>query len=573
MTLGAGVSGAFRPIRGHSSERFAPEPSLVGWHHDGRASAACFGEVYNAGDLCHQLGLAPNTTPQHLLLEGWRRWSTGLLSRLDGVFSLVLRDGSDVLLYRDPSGLRNLYFSARTGGEFSFATHLEQLMRLPGMEHRFSRRSLQEYLRFGDIAAPNTMYQDVFAVEAGQLLRWSAEHMELKVLPVPALAEVTPTSFLEATDMLDARLQQSVQARLRGAHRPAAFLSGGIDSTLLCAMACRHRNDTTALTVGFDTPPYDESAVAQRVSAHLGMAHEVLRFTRSDYVRGLELLSRGAEQPTADPAAAATVLALDHCRASFDVVIDGTGADESAGMMPPRHVRFAVAYASLLPDRARRRLAQVLRRSPRLSGYLPIVDFEHPADTMIRWQGFSRDEIEILCDEPVSFSQTRFYRTFERFPRTAHFERYSALMDAMPCDRLSQAMLITDATVRFPFWALETDRFVRQLRTEHRYLSGEPKRLLRAVLARYVPRQVWDVPKHGFNFPFGEFLRGDDHRLVKRHLDRERWHSSGLLSADRVHSYAQQFISGDDRLTFRIWTLAVLGAWLQHHPTARPSAS
>ncbi len=267
----------------------------------------------------------------------------------------------------------------------------------------------------------------------------------------------------------------------------------------------------------------------------------------------------------ADPAALATLLAFEYCRSRFDTIIDGTGADEAVGIMPPRHVRLAVGCASLLPPGVRSRLAPLIRAVPSLSGYTPVVDFEHPADTMIRWHGFTRPEIEELCGEPVSFAQTHFYRTFDRYPRHAHFERYSALINAMPCERLNQALLISGMPVRFPFCDAEADRFIRQLRTDHRYLPGEPKRILRALLARYVPPQIWDSPKHGFNFPLREFLVAEDFLLVRRYLNVDRWRRAGVLSPDTVQRHARQFIAGDQGLTFRIWALVVLSAWLEKH--------
>jgi asparagine synthase (glutamine-hydrolysing) len=445
------------------------------------------------------------------------------------------------------------------------ATDLGSLLGLPGVPRRLARRSLHEYLRFLDIAAPNTWFEDVRALEAGLAAHWPADGGDAHAWPAPDGAATAPASFDEAVERLDTLLQRSVRTRLADAARPAAFLSGGVDSALLCALAARQRGDTTAVTVGFEGAAYDEAPVARRIARHLGLAHEVLRFGRADYLAALERYSLGAEQPMADPAVLATVLAFEHCHSRHDIALDGTGADEAVGLLPPRHVRLAVGYASMLPRGARGRLTRWLRAVPGLAAYAPIVDFEHPADTMIRWHGFTRPEIEALCGAPVSFAQTQFYRTFQRFPRHAHFERYGALLNAMPCDRLNQAMLSSGMPVRFPFWDAATDRYLRQLRTDYRYLPGQPKRILRALLARYIPPQIWDGPKHGFNFPLGEFLAADDFALVRRNLDGDSRRLDRILAPDRVQSYARQFIAGDARLTFRIWALVILGAWLEKH--------
>lgn len=586
MTGGTHFSGIFRPSSVHASQRYFVRRSSAGRsaeaenspracardsgdnsgsHDADDVSVVIYGEIYNSEALCGDLGLSRDTPLSQLLQIAWSHWSVDLLPRLDGVFTLALTVGDELLLYRDPSGLRGLYCYIGCNEQIAFASDLNALWALPGTKRRFARPSMHEYLRFLDVAPPNTLFKDVVAVEAGQLMRWSLSGIEVQSWPGSDAEAIVPTQWDEAIAQLDACLQRGVHARLEGAVHPAAFLSGGIDSSLICALAARKRADLTALTVGFENPRHDETPIAQLIATHLGIAHHVLRFGRGEYLAAFERLSRHLDQPMADPATPATLLALDHCRSHFDTVLDGTGADEAGGTMPPRYVRLAVGYASVLPVPLRRAVSRLLSTVPGLAGYMPILDFEHPAETLIRWRGFSRLEIEELCGEPVSFEHTQFYRTFARFPRRAHYERYSALMDTMPSERLTQAALISGMGVRYPFFDRATNRFLRQLPTEWRYLPGQPKRILRELLARYVPRAIWDVPKHGFNFPLHEFLAGDDFALVRRHVEQGRWLDRGLLRADVVRRYARQYIAGDRRLMFRVWALVVLGAWLEQH--------
>ena len=499
------------------------------------------------------------------LSAAWRCDGPAGLERLDGVFACALRDGGRLHLYRDASGLCSLYFRASPRGNACAAPRLYTLRSTLSGGPVIDRRSLHEYLRFLDVSAPNTFLRDVRAVEPGQLLRVDEGEAVPSQPHAPEGRDTVPPNFEAAVDALDERLRSGVARGLAGTQRAAAFLSGGIDSAIVCAVAARLRPGMTALTVGFEGERFDEAPIAARVASHLGIEHRVLRFSRQDYLSAFERLSQRMDQPMADPATMATVLALDHCRERFDVVLDGTGADEAVGAMPPRHVRLAVGYASLLPTGMRRALARVMSSVPGLAGYAPILDFEHPADTMIRWRGFTRPEIEELCGEPVSFEHTQFYRTFARFPRLAHYERYSALLNAMPCERLNQATLVTGMTVRYPFCDRETDRFLRQLPTDWRFLQGQPKRILRALLARYLPREIWDVPKHGFDFPLHNFLAGDDFALVRRYVVGGQWLARGLLNASAVRRYGRQCIDGDRTLMFRVWALVVLGAWLERH--------
>jgi asparagine synthase (glutamine-hydrolysing) len=551
-----------------------PGVTLTHWHEEADIAIAIHGEILNADELCLATGQPKGIALGPLIATGWRLWAEGLLPRLDGVFALVLGLGDSVLLYRDPSALSSLYCCTADDGRFWFAAHLDALMRQPREGRDISRRSLHEYLRFLDIAAPNTMFKDVVAVEPGRALRW---HWPRRLEAVGTLTAPRdtppPAAFDEAVETLEGILRLGVNARLAGAAHPAAFLSGGIDSALICALAAKDRGDIAAVTVGFSGASFDEAPIAVRVAKHLGIAHQVLRFDQMDFVAAFDRLVRTLEQPMADPAMLATVLAFEHCASRFDVVLDGTGADEAVGAMPARHVRLAVEYASLLPTGARLALARMLKGLPGLAGYTPILDFKHPADTMIRWQGFTQTEIEALCGEPVSFEHTQFYRTFNRFKRQAHEERYRALMSVMPADRLIQASRATGLRPRYPFAELHTERFLRQLPTDFRHLPNEPKRILRALLARYVPRPIWDVPKRGFDFPLAEFLAADGHALVRRYLDRERWRRTGLLAPDLVEDYGRRFIAGDRRLRFRVWALVVLAAWLEHHPAGIPPLS
>lgn len=532
---------------------------------DGHRALLFQGELYNSRDLRRQLNAAENVPLPELLLLAHARWSLDFALRLDGLFALVLQDKDSLHLYRDGSGARNLYYTTQRPEQISFASHLDTLLHLPDVEKRLARRSLHEYLRFLDIAAPNTVFEEVFALEAGQWLTWTADGISQPPLNKHGETPSPIPAFDEALNTLDDLLQHSIAHRLRHIDKPAAFLSGGVDSSLICAVASGVAPQIKAVTVGFEGPQYDETPIARTIAAHLGIEHQVLRFARQDYLAAFETFHQQAEQPVADPAAPATLLAFDYCRDHFEVVLDGSGADESAGMMPPRHVRLAIEYASLLPAPLRRTIVGTLHHLPGLGGYAPIFDFEHPAEPMIRWHGFSQAEIETLCGEPVSLGHTHFYQTFARFPRDAHFNRSIALLDAMPGDRLHQAAAISGLRVRYPFWDRSVDNFIRSLPPDYRYQPTEPKRILRSLLTRHVPRNLWDVPKHGFDFPLVEFLRAEDFQLVRRYLLQGHWEKWLILAPERVAEYGHRFMAGETRLMFKIWALIVLAAWLESH--------
>lgn len=366
----------------------------------------------------------------------------------------------------------------------------------------------------------------------------------------------------QALTVLETRLSEAVASSLEDLKRPAAFLSSGVDSTLLCALAARHRSDLTVVTVGLDEA--DEAPRAARIAQHLGLRHEVWRYPRSALLDALEQWVAYAPQPMADPATPVTLLAFRDAAARFDGVLDGTGADDLMGAMPPRHWRLAVQWMSRLPAPLRRQMAALARRLP--GGYAPMFEFDHPAEVLRRWKGFTAGEIARLCGGPVDLEQTLFYRVFSRYERSAHFARYSALLEAMPCDRLGHAVQITGLDVRLPYWTPMVREMLRCLPAVLRWREDSPKHLLRALLAQYVPPALWDGPKRGFDFPLRSFLRDEDFQLLRRYLSGAAPCAGCTPYNPLIDELVQRFRAADASVVFRIWALVVLSAWSRHHP-------
>lgn len=570
-----GFFGKLASIRPDAS---LPEPLITLAAQTSAAGDACFardeqhwlvfhGTLYNRHALATRLGLPPHTPTDRLFLAALAGWPDDWPRQLEGTWVAAHGDRQRrrIALYRDPSGRPGLFHTRTGDGGLAFASHLHTLLHQAGMRPPLSPLAVHEYLRLLDIAPPQTIYEGVRAVPAGEgvVLRLDGSDTE-QAFPPAAFAPPTLTSA-QAADELERQLSEAIRRRLDAVGRPAAFLSGGVDSALVCALAARERPDLTAITVGFDGQEYDETPIAAAIARQLGIRHEVLRFDRAELVEALTLAGRAMEQPMADPALPVSLLAFDWARQRFDAVLDGSGADDLVGAMPPRHMRVAVEWAARIPTALRRQIARGLARLPALSDYRPVFDFEHPAEPLMRWHGFRREEIEALTGTRVDLSHTRFYEVFARFAAAEHYARYTALLEAMPADRLTQACLITGLDVRFPYWSPALEALLRGLPQSLRWRPDSSKFILRMLLARHVPRALWDVPKHGFNFPLHAFLTAEDFRLVRRYLLKADWQRWQVLSAEGVAGYARRFMAGEPGLTFRVWALVVLAAWLEGH--------
>jgi asparagine synthase (glutamine-hydrolysing) len=487
---------------------------------------------------------------------------------LEGIFSLALWDSKSkkLLLYRDSSCFKYLYYNANPAHGLTFSTQLPLLFARPHVIKKFSRPSLHEYLRTLEVYPPNTIYQDIYSVEPGGGVGYDEHGLtNSPSYGSPTENQVT-ISFGEAVEALDELLTESVRKRLSVKSTTGFFLSGGVDSSLLCGIGAKlTEGNIDAFTVGFDDPAYNEMGIAGRIADACGIRHHKLFFSMEDYEDTFPRFYKCIDQPFSDPAALSTFLAYEYLRDKVDAVIDGTGADTLVGTMPPRYKRIAVEYASLLPYELRKMMMGIVKKTPVISGYYPILDFDEPQEVLSRWKGWTRREIESLCDEKVSLEHTKFYKIYASYPLGEHFDRYSAIIRNTSDDRIHEPARLTGILTRFPYWDSDVEQFVHGLPRDFRYKKGEQKRILKAVLERYVDRDIWDVPKRTFNFPFVDFMRRDKCKLVNELLCESALKKHGLFNPKPIVAAIAAFKSGDEKVSFKLWALLIFQYWLNHH--------
>ncbi|WP_295429833.1 asparagine synthase C-terminal domain-containing protein [uncultured Thiodictyon sp.] len=480
------------------------------------------------------------------------------------------RAGRRLCLFRDDSASQDLYYRTLPGGGVAFSDDLDLLVTSPGGAPHLSRRGLHEYLRFLDIATPNTLYAGVRSPEPGVELIVEPNRAPRSAPRLPPPRPLVPQVLEEAATALDRLLDDAVRARMPAAGTVIAFLSGGVDSALIAALAAAAApGRILAYTLGFEDSACDEAPIAARIAAHLGLPHRVLRPTMAEYRAAFDDWTAAISHPFADPAALPTLLAFRDARRLGAVALDGTGADELIGILPAPHRRKAVWLATLAPRVLRRAAARLCGALGPLAGLYPLVEFDDPQEFLIRWRGWPRRELERLCAEPVSLAHTRFYRTYRDFRPGQHFARFSRLMATQPDDRIHEASRLTGLAVRFPFFDARLGAFVRALPVAMRYPPAQPKRILKAALARRVPRDLWDQPKHGFDFPFTDFLALDDYALPRHYLSPERVRALSQAGAGLdprvVAETLERLRAGGREVAFRVWALTVLSAWIENH--------
>jgi asparagine synthase (glutamine-hydrolysing) len=544
------------------------------------------GCIYNHRDLRRELeSLGHRFTTDHsdteVLLHGQRAWGDeGLPSRLDGMFAYAIwqRAAASLILARDRVGEKPLYTATLAPGLYAFASTaaaviaLRERLRSEGLVQgplAPDPRGMALWLRFGGSTLP--MLQDIDELDIGVVARFGvhdlgngavsdfAQRVSFEDLPPRGEA---PTL---TTDSLDALLNNAVTSRLEADVPLACFLSGGVDSSLIAAIAQRHLGNLATFTVQMPDPRYDESAAAAATAAFLGTRHQTLTCEPTP-AADLVALTQQLGLPFGDSSLLPTHWLSRAVRQHAPVALSGDGGDELfAGYERHAAARWIARFGGLL------------RNIPRAIG--------HAAHPTSRWSKvtrlsdaaragyedllaiFPRHELDLLLEGSAHLLPPSSTPVLDA-PR--HDFRWYLPGDLMrKSDTASMAVALE---VRAPMLATSLVRAALATSLDSLSPGGRRKGLLRALASRYLPRGVTDRPKMGFAIPVGEWLRSDFGGMRTLMLDHIGPAATdpfpepilGLrLRRPRVDAMIQEHDSGQRDHAQRLYMLTTLAIWCQ----------
>lgn len=543
---------------------------------DGRYTIVFNGEIYNFNVLRAELaarGYAFLTrSDTEVLLHGFREWGEAVIPRLDGMFAFAIWDRRErrIIAARDRMGVKPFFYSTLAG--FAFASTLAPFMRLEGFPRRLDYAALRDYLAFQTPLAPHTMLADVRQLPPASVVTWDAAENRVRTRlywDIPR-ARTTAPPQAELVERVDAALAASVQRQLVADVPLGAFLSGGIDSSLLVHyMTQAGGRPLKTFSMRFADPEFDESAHARAVAEAFGSEHHVLDAPDIDGEYFAAAIG-DLDQPLADPAYVMMHALARLTRAHVTVALSGDGGDEVFG-----------GYARFLDDESRypRRAGQAFFRRQVEAGRMPAA--------LLRRTLYGRERVFYRHVElgpwPVSRKSLRRYLAPEALARSAPAETLglwhalvaahggkmdtATLMRADLWTYLSENCLVkTDRAsmahgleVRVPMLGNQVLDAVLAL-PAGAHFDPKPKALLRALAARHLPRAVWDRPKHGFSVPLQKLFNGTWRATCERAIAQSQ-RLAPFLQRDAVLALWRDVKRG--RASRRLaYTLIVLLLWL-----------
>jgi asparagine synthase (glutamine-hydrolysing) len=544
---------------------------------DGRYLIVYDGEIYNYGELAqrlHERGVVlRGRSDTELLLETYAAEGKDALRRLRGMFAFAVWDvvTGELFCARDPFGAKPLYYMLAEGGrQFRFASERKALLG-PGEVSVIDPDALRRYLSFQYVPAPSTMTPPAACLPAGcsLLVRPGAplerpsRYWRPMLRPAKSPAPDTPERVLAA-------LRGSVAAHLRSDVPVGAFLSGGVDSAAICAIAAETNPGMLTFTAGFARPGYSEIEEAQQTAAALGLRNVPYLITPQEFAARLPQVIWQLDDPLADAAAVGLWFAAREARRHVKVVLSGEGADELFGGYGVYYQPGVVRAATKLPGRS---LAQVVAdRIPagqRGKGLLERIATPLRTRYIGNANVFAREEVDALTRYGDGTAYDVTGPVFDQ-AQAAGLDDVATmqLVDIntwLPGDILVKAdrgSMAHGLELRMPFLDREVMSVASRLARAEKTAAGTTKFVLREAVGALLPVDAVERRILGFPVPLGHWLRGELSGYAEQVIHEAR--TEEWLDKRAVLEVLRRFRAGDPDIRWRqVWALFVFSLWHQ----------
>src|SRR5438067_2776787 len=545
------------------------------------------GEIYNFADIRSELESSGHRFRTHsdteVIVHAYEQWGDALVDRFRGMFAFALCDQRRrrLLLARDRLGVKPLYYAVTQSG-VTFASEIKALLEDPDVPREWSVEALDAYLALSYVPTPRTMYRAVAKLPAAHLLVAERGRVSIKSYwDLHFTGDGDPARENEYLEQLDALVAESVRLRLVSDVPLGAFLSGGIDSTaVVAAMADACGADRVVTTsVGFDEHAFNELEHARTVARHLGVRqHE--KIVKPDVVDLLPKLAWHLDEPFADSSAVPTYYVSKAAREHVTVALSGDGGDELwAGYARHRVEQWETAARQWLGPTGGRIAGRVAARLPigvkgtRSLRHLALSPAEACAlkhayglfEGGVRGSLYAADFAREVRDaDPFAGFRLAYDSCPSPDPidRALYVDVKTYLVDDIltKVDKMSMAVALE---ARVPLLDHELIEFAATVPAALKLKNGRGKHLLRRLLERRVPKSIVDRPKHGFEAPTGEWLRGPLAPMVDDLLLDGRLRSRGVFNDEAVARLWREHRSGSHDHRHRLWSLVMLELWFR----------
>lgn len=530
---------------------------------DGRLSIAFNGEIYNFLELREELKGYPfkSRCDTEVILASYLKWGISCIERFNGMFAIALydREMGTMHLVRDRIGKKPLYYW-QDGENIVFASELKPIMSYPGFPKRVRNDVVKRYLYQQCVNEPYSIFENVYKVEPGQIVRFCGGKIDKwKYWDIAKAYQrkkrEKPGSYEESKEQLKDILKDAVRKRMIADVPVGAFLSGGYDSSLVTAIAQDVGSEPVkTYSIGFNEERYNEAKYAKEVARHLGTRHTELYIDEKSMFDMVESIPKYYDEPFADSSQIPTMLVSHLAAKEVTVVLSGDGGDE---FFCGYNIYDNVAQAQKL-DILGRMTYGICRMPPfkkiglfeRLPFRVRVVAGNNDIETKTQIGGMSyiRAIEKMLPGEglPFKFPIESKYQENNWQERRMLLDEETYLPGDILC-KVDRASMKYSIESRCPILDVNVMEYSYRLPHEYKYAGGVKKRILKDIAYDYIPKHLLDRPKVGFGVPLDKWMRGPLKEALQDMCSVEYLEKQGIFDARYVNGFISEYLRTGDK--------------------------
>ncbi len=567
--------------------------------HCGRFLLSFNGEIYNFEELRQMLPSQSwnGGSDTEVFLSAIAEWGLEkALTCAQGMFAFSLYDKNKKIMYlaRDRFGEKPLFFS-RKGGYLSFASDLSAFKHLNWFNHDIDNVALSHYFQFGFTGQEESIYRHISKLKSGSIMSFDIARGEVNIQTYYDSTRLDdheehgklPT-YENVVGHIQSMLTETVKRQMRVDANFGAFLSGGIDSSLIVALMQQNSDSKiNTFSIGNEDLAFDESKSARQTSSLLGTNHSELMLTNKGISNEILNITRYMDEPFADSSFIPTFLLSRFAKKNVKVCLTGDAGDEvfsgynrykwfqSKHNFDKRFVSYIVnpvlSCSFLLSDKSLAKIYNVIR------GGLPsFARVNFPEDKFkkirkIHSAETANDVYYSLLSDDVAEKLIIDFKHTEKFDFcvASSFVKQLILLDQnfyMPLDILKKVDTATMASgleARIPYLDHNIVRYCQKLPMEYLMEGGRPKSILRDILSNYLPQNFIERPKIGFGIPISSILKTTLRSFVEELFLKELKKENQLINVEYIYQIWNSFLDGDSKFDEQIWRSVIFFSWIE----------
>ena len=542
------------------------------------------GEVFNFEDIKKDLNITTSTTSDtEVIIEAFIKEGVNFVNRLNGMFAIAIYDKikQDLYLFRDRIGIKPIYFY-NDSNIFAFASEIKSLLQINLIKQQVSlnKNSIPSYLFMGFAPSESTFYNNINKLLPGHFA--IINKSELSTTSYWNINEKLNknyhSNFNTTKEELKNLIESSVKYRLIADVPLGTFLSGGIDSSLITAVASKYSNTKLkTFTIGFQESEYNEAHFAKKIAKHLNTEHYEYIISENSLLEYIDKLNDIYDEPFPDSSSLPSLIISKLARQNVTTILSGEGGDELfygygsyiwAKRLDNNLLRFASPYlSSILSNFASR-----YQRVAKLLNYYSKQTLNQHIFSQEQYY-FSLDELQLLLSDDFKKELNKYIlgQNDNEIITDKHLsllekQSFFDLQNYLPNDLLvkyDRATMFNSLEGRVPLLDYRVVEYAINIDPKLKLQGNNAKYILKEILYDYLPKELFDRPKWGFSIPLKYWLNNKLRFLIDENLNKKTIEEAGIVNFNYVSKLIKEYQAGKVFLYNRIWLLILLHKWIK----------